>query len=179
MMRQESAPRTLSQRSATSLHVSTVQASVSAHERAGPVQAPAPLQVSGVEHHSPSSQLAPAGPGGCAQEPEPLHWSSVHGFESAGQAVPAGTLPFEQTPVATLQVSVVHGFRSLQSALVRQQPPRAVFTQPVDGLQVSEVQTLPSSQLMDGCTQTPAASHRSFVQRLPSSGQDVPAASGV
>ena len=119
----------------------------------------AELQVSSV-HTFPSSQLS-AGPP--AHTP-PLHASFVV------QALPSSQLsagPPTQPPL--LQVSlVVQAFPSLQGAVL------ALWTQPVLGLQVSSVQTLPSSQLgARPPTHTPPP-HRSLrVQEFPSSHEAV------
>src|SRR5439155_223789 len=143
------------------------------------------LQVSSV-HTFPSSQLGDAPP----THLPPLHLSLVvQAFPSLQGAVffvwtqpVAGlqvssvqTLPSSQlsagppTQPPLLQVSfVVQAFPSLQGAVL------AVWTQPVLGLQVSSVQTLPSSQLgARPLTQTPPL-HRSLsVQAFPSSHEAV------
>src|SRR5438552_1407737 len=72
----------------------------------------------------------------CAQPVDGLQVSSVQGLPSSqlGAAPPTHRPP--------LQVSLgVQAFPSLQAALL------LVWAQPVDGLQVSSVQSLPSSQL--------------------------------
>src|SRR5256886_13384457 len=89
---------------------------------------------------------------------------------SSVQPLPSSQLiagPPTQPPL--LQVSLmVQAFPSLQGAVL------AVWTQPVLGLQVSSVQTLPSSQLgARPLTQTPPL-HRSLrVQAFPSSHEGV------
>jgi len=134
----------------------------------------------------PSSQLG-AGP---PRHLPPLHLSlvvqafpSLHGAVlfvwtqpvaglqvSSVQPLPSSQLiagPPTQPPL--LQVSLmVQAFPSLQGAVL------AVWTQPVLGLQVSSVQTLPSSQLgARPLTQTPPL-HRSLrVQAFPSSHEAV------
>src|SRR5438093_394905 len=143
------------------------------------------LQVSSV-HTFPSSQLGDAPP----THLPPLHLSlvvqaspSLHGAVlflwkqpvaglqvSSVQTLPSSQLsagPPTQPPL--LQVSlVVQAFPSLQGAVL------ALWTQPVLGLQVSSVQTLPSSQLgARPPTHTPPP-HRSLrVQAFPSSHEAV------
>jgi len=140
----------------------------------------AELQVSSV-HTFPSSQLS-AGPP--AHTP-PLHASFVvHTLPSSQGAV----LFVWTQPVAGLQVSSVHTFPSsqlgdappthlppLHLSLVVQASPSLhgavlfVWKQPVAGLQVSSVQTLPSSQLSAGPpTQPPLLQVSLVVQAFPS-----------
>jgi hypothetical protein len=82
----------------------------------------------------------------------------------------------EQVWVDWLQVSVVHGLLSLQSASVRQQPGIAVWMHwPVLGSHVSVVQTLLSLQSLGEPVQTPAWQVSFTVHGLPSL-QAVPSA---
>src|SRR5439155_192593 len=122
---------------------------------APPVQAP-PLQVSLVVQALPSLQGAVL-----------LTWTQpVEGLQvSSVQTLPSsqvgGGPPTHRPP---LQASlVVQALPSLQGAVL------LVCTQPVDGLQVSSVQTLPSSQLGGAPpTQWPPLQTSLVVQELPS-----------
>lgn len=107
---------------------------VKMHPLAGPqlsvVQASPSSQVSGVPRvHVPA-----------------WHVSSPLQTSASAHDVPSGTVVFWQTPPT--QASPVHGFPSMQSALMLHdwQPAIGVWMQPVSELHVSVVHALPSSQ---------------------------------
>src|SRR5213078_4013955 len=133
-----------------------VQALPSSQEGAGPPTHRPPLQASFVVHMLPSLQGAALLV--CTQPVAWLQPSSVQGFPSSQ----LGVAPPTQFP--PLQASlVVHALPSLQGAVL------LVWTQPVDGLQVSSVQRLPSSQLGPAPpTHRPPLQASLVVQALPS-----------
>jgi hypothetical protein len=135
-----------------------------------PAHAP-PWQDSGPLQTLPSEHAVPLATGVVVQPDVGLQESVVHGFESlqtsgvpavhaplwqvsaplqrfeSAHDAPFGRTAFVHTPVT--QVSVVHGFESLQSAFTVQevQPPMGVCWQPVTALHVSVVHASLSLQL--------------------------------
>lgn len=145
---------------------SSVQALLSLHVRAVPVQAP-PAQWSSAVHSLPSehglaSLLA------CTQPPwMPTHWSVVQGLPSAQNTAPSTAAP-AQMPAEHLS-DVVHTSLSLQAVASA----TLVNTQPLAVLHVSTVHALLSLHATAAPAHEPARQLSSRVQRLPSS-QPVP-----
>ena len=167
-----------------------------------PVQMPL-WQVSFPLHTVPSAHEVPFETGVFTQPSTALQVSVVQGFASlqlrgepavhvppwqvsfplhtvpSAHEVPFGTTEFWHTPA--LQMSVVHGLASLQSAgtLHGWQPAIGVWTQPLSALHESRVHALPSSQLrVVPAVQTPTWHVSAPLHTVPSA-HDVPFGTAV